>query len=128
MLFYRLIYSFRFDYEYGDIYDEDYWDYLDKLYRGSENEDPSLSSKDRKRRSLENNTTLGNDSDLGLSKGNGTTILKRTNSASSVLGLNILLYQDQNDYYASNWTGVVQNSFLGFKVLCQSFDFDINVR
>ena len=43
--------------------------------------------------------------------------LRKTNSASSVLGLNILLYQNQEDYYKPpSWKGLVQNSYVGFKV------------
>ena len=43
--------------------------------------------------------------------------IKKTNSASSVLGLNILLFQNESDYNnPPNWEGIVQNSYLGFKV------------
>ena len=43
---------------------------------------------------------------------------RKTNSASSILGLNILLFQNKSDYSnpPTNWEGLVQNSYLGFKV------------
>ena len=104
-----LISLFRFDYEYDDIYDDDYWEYNDKLYDSSEELDYSVP-KNRKKRSLDD------DNRKRSNKKKGKTSLRRTNSASSVLGLNILLYQNIDDYRTINWTGVVQNSFFGFKV------------
>ena len=104
-----ILFKIRFDYEYNDIYDEDYWNYNDDLYERSEKMDLSIS-KNRKKRSL------GDERNENLDKNNAEISLKRTNSASSVLGLNILLYQNENDYRTLNWTGVVQNSFVGFKV------------
>ena len=95
-------YESRFDYDYKDIYDDDYWNYKDK-------QESSLS-KNRKKRSLPNETIVQTNETKKI------TGLRRTNSASSVLGLNILLYQDHDDYKGKTWTGVVQNSFLGFKV------------
>ena len=45
---------------------------------------------------------------------------RKTNSASSILGLNILLFQNESDYTGiystTNWEGLVQNSYIGFKV------------
>ena len=104
-----VLFIIRFDYEYDDIYDEDYWNYNDELYDRSEKQDRSIS-KNRETRSL------GDERNENLSKTTAEINLKRTNSASSVLGLNILLYQNENDYRTLNWTGVVQNSFVGFKV------------
>ena len=95
-------YESRFDYDYKDIYDDDYWNYKDK-------EESSLS-KNRKKRSSPNETIVQ------MNETKKITGLRRTNSASSVLGLNILLYQDHDDYKGKTWTGVVQNNFLGFKV------------
>ena len=108
-----VLFIIRFDYEYDDIYDEDYWNYNDELYDRSEKQDRSIS-KNRETRSL------GDERNENLSETTAEINLKRTNSASSVLGLNILLYQNENDYRTLNWTGVVQNSFVGFKV-CQFF-------
>ena len=104
-----ILFKIRFDYEYNDIYDEDYWNYNDQLYERSEKMDLSIS-KNRQKRSL------GDERYENLDQKKEEISLKRTNSASSVLGLNILLYQNENDYRTLNWTGVVQNSFVGFKV------------
>ena len=104
-----ILFIIRFDYEYDDIYDEDYWNYNDELYERSENQVRS-DSKNRKKRSL------SDEKNENLNKTKAEISLKRTNSASSVLGLNILLYQNEEDYRTINWTGVVQNSFVGFKV------------
>ena len=100
-------YESRFDYDYKDIYDDDYWNYKDKQ-----------DSENRKKRSLPNETIVQ------LNDTKKITGLRRTNSASSVLGLNILLYQDHDDYKGKTWTGVVQNSFLGFKVcsICKLYN------
>ena len=74
---------------------------------GSENNNDNQN--DRRKRSVPANST--NKTKKTKNK------LKRTNSASSVLGLNILLYQDLDDYYKPPaWESVVQNSYLGFKV------------
>ena len=44
--------------------------------------------------------------------------LRRTNSASSVLGLNVLLHQNHDEYWRPpEWKGVVKDTFVGFKVL-----------
>ena len=44
--------------------------------------------------------------------------LRRTNSASSVLGLNVLLYQNPDEYWRPpNWKGIVKDTFVGFKVM-----------
>ena len=117
----------EFDYDYGDIYDDDYYnddyggDSTDVNDEGTtpagateSNDGGTVSNdsddqNDRKKRSISAKST--NKTKKSKSK------LKRTNSASSVLGLNILLYQDLDDYYKPpSWQGVVQNSYLGFKV------------
>ena len=122
---YRLLCS-EFDYDYGDIYDDDYYndDYggestdindegtttagaTESNGGGTTSEDNS--GNDRRKRSISAKST--NKTKKSKNK------LKRTNSASSVLGLNILLYQDLDDYYKPpSWQSVVQNSYLGFKV------------
>ena len=44
--------------------------------------------------------------------------LRRTNSASSVLGLNVLLHQNPDEYWRPpEWKGIVKDTFVGFKVL-----------
>ena len=121
---YRLLCS-EFDYDYGDIYDDDYYndDYggestdindegtttagaTESNGGGTTTED---DQNDRRKRSISAKST--NKTKKSKNK------LKRTNSASSVLGLNILLYQDLDDYYKPpSWQSVVQNSYLGFKV------------
>ena len=115
---YRLLCS-EFDYDYGDIYDDDYYndDYggesTDTNDEGTTTAGTTGSNgddqNDRKKRSVSAKST--NKTKKSKNK------LKRTNSASSVLGLNILLYQDLDDYYKPpSWQSVVQNSYLGFKV------------
>ena len=109
-----------FDYDYEDIYDDDYWDTLDTTTTDSsvpanntETQDSNDSQSITRRRRRKRSTTT--------EKSNRTkTTLKRTNSASSVLGLNILLYQDRDDYFGDGGTGeigVVSNNYYGFKVL-----------
>ena len=107
-----------FDYDYEDIYDDDYWDDLDTTTTDSsvpsnntETQDSNGSAPMKRRRRKRSTTT---------EKSNQTkTTLKRTNSASSVLGLNILLYQDRDDYFGAGGAGeigVVSNNYYGFKV------------
>ena len=108
-----------FDYDYEDIYDDDYWDYLDTTTTDSSvpandtGTQDSNGSGPTKRRRRKRSTTA--------EKSNRTkTTLKKTNSASSVLGLNILLYQDRDDYFGDGGAGeigVVSNNYFGFKVL-----------
>ena len=106
-----------FDYDYGDIYDDDYWDYLDGENEtetqdsggGGEQNDEDNQETNKRRRKRSSDTTT---------KNKAKTKLKRTNSASSVLGLNIMLYQDEDDYFKKDEDiGVVYNNYFGFKVL-----------
>ena len=110
-----------FDYDYEDIYDDDYWDDLDTTTTDSsvpanntETQDSNGSVQNNRRRRRRKRSTT-------TEKSNRTkTTLKRTNSASSVLGLNILLYQDRDDYFGDGGAGeigVVSNNYYGFKVL-----------
>ena len=120
---YEIIFS-SFDYDYGDIYDTDYWDwvynYNDNTTATTERSgtaqqggnddstqtDDTTTSRRRRKRSTETTNST-------------STTLKKTNSASSALGLNILLYQDKDDYFSSNRhkkLGVVQNHYYGYKV------------
>ena len=103
-----------FDYDYEDIYDDDYYDDLDgenaeNSDGGEEQDDGDNQESDKRRRKRSTGTTT---------KNNTKTKLKRTNSASSVLGLNVMLYQDRDDYFKKDGDiGVVHNNYYGFKVL-----------
>ena len=117
-----MILHFLSSYNYNEDYDYvPDWDYFDLLNTSDvSNSSLNLESEsgdtqpendadiiaNRRKRSTSGNET--NNATTSKSK----TVLKRTNSASSVLGLNVLLYQNQTEY----WTGLVQNSFVGFKV------------
>ena len=104
-----------FDYDYEDIYDEDYYDYLDgensmeTSISQSVEDDGNNQEEDKRRKKRSTGTTTQKQT---------KTKLKRTNSASSVLGLNIMLYQDRDDYFKKDEEiGIVYNNYFGYKVL-----------
>ena len=109
------IFFSSFDYDYGDIYNDDYWEWYatattteqsGNAQQGSDQTGDTTTGRRRRKRSTETTNST-------------TTTLKKTNSASSLLGLNILLYQDRDDYFGKQKElGVVQNNYYGFKVQC----------
>jgi len=126
-----------FDYDYGDIYDDAYYagDYYGDGYQdGGGNDDGQTAGGTTEEESVateaSETTENANEENSGRRKrstGAGQTSsinqnantpkVRKTNSASSVLGLNLLLYQKESDYNKPpNWEGIVQNSYLGFKV------------
>ena len=77
----------------------------------SENNEVIIEEKRKKRATSVDNTN-------STTNNKTKTSLKKTNSASSVLGLNILLYQNLADYWnPPDWRGLVQNNYIGFKVI-----------
>ena len=71
-----------------------------------------------------NSTTATNATTAKTEKKRNSGVLRRTNSASTLLGLSILLYPDKNEY-----DGVALNNFYGFRVsVCQIFELRASLK
>ena len=105
-----LHFRFAISYDYSDDYE-----YLDYNGTITANESASKHGKTKNRKRIKRDNSAIHKKRNG--KTNKKTNLRKTNSASSVLGLNVLLHQDYEDYWnPPGWKGLVQNSYHGFKV------------